>query len=203
MKTSSFKKETIWFLGLFILIFAAVFSAVTILDISKNLPAVDSFVFSISEQTQQKESPQCIPTEKENSISIPKINITAPLVFTEEEDIDFKKELDKGVVHYPESIMPGEQGTAIFLGHSAPTGWPKIKHDWVFSKLNSLADGDNVYIYYNGCQYVYTVFGKYFLDKGEEIPEQAMTENESNIILISCWPPGKDFRRIAIVAKQQ
>ena len=64
MRTSSFKKEKIWFLKLFILIFAAVFSAVTILDISKNIPTVDSFVFSVSKQAQQKQGPQCIPTEK-------------------------------------------------------------------------------------------------------------------------------------------
>jgi len=135
-----------------------------------------------------------------NKILIPKIGIEAPLVFPEESDSDFTDDLNRGVVYFPESKLPGEKGEAVFLGHSAPLGWPKIRYDWVFSDLNKLESGDEVYVFFEDCQYVYQVRKKYFLDRGEDLPELE-SGSQSVLTLISCWPQGKDFRRIAIRAE--
>ncbi len=138
---------------------------------------------------------------KEGSIEIPKIGITAPLVFAESSDQkDLEKALDLGVVHFPDSVLPGQAGQTIILGHSAPPGWPRIKYDWVFTDLNELVEGDNIYVFFNNKKYEYIVTRKAFLERGEEVSQDGLTKNINMVILISCWPPGKDIQRIAVEA---
>jgi sortase A len=156
-----------------------------------------------TEKVQQKEEQKIKEQkteefyEKEDSIKIPKIKISAPLIVVGKED-EVKKALDRGVVLWPSSALPGEKGQVIILGHSAPPNWPKIKYDWVFSNLNSLEKGDEILIYFKKKKYVYRVEEKIFLNRGQELPK---TDPEKSVLfLISCWPPGKDFRRIAIEA---
>ena len=141
-------------------------------------------------------------SEKNNFIEIPKLNMEAPIVFTENADSEnLEKMLDKGVTHFPSSVLPLENGTTIFLGHSAPAGWPKIKHDWVFSDIVKLEKGDEILIYFDNKKITYYVTDKIFLEKGEEIPEQGLTNSQNTLVLISCWPPGKDSKRIAIISE--
>ena len=141
--------------------------------------------------------------EKEGSIEIPKINIFAPLVFTESSDEkEIERALSLGVVHFFDSVFPGQKGQTIFLGHSAPPGWPKIKYDWVFSDLNNLVEGDEIIIYFNQKKFSYYTTEKLFLEKGEELPDQNLTNSKNVLILVSCWPPGQDIKRIAIVAEK-
>lgn len=140
-----------------------------------------------------------IYTEKENSLEIPAIGIFAPIVFSEKIDkTSMAKDLDKGVAYYPGSVLPGQKGQIVILGHSAPSNWPKIKYDWVFSKINDLKAGDEIIINLENRQYVYIVEDKEIIKKGEEINLGLAAENFNNLILVSCWPPGKDIQRIAV-----
>jgi len=137
--------------------------------------------------------------EKENSIEVPKIEVLAPLKFVENIE-DVHKTLDIGVVHYPDSVLPGEEGQTIVLGHSAPPNWPDIKYDNVFSLINELEKGDEVFVYFNHKEYIYSVETKVFLEIGQDIPESNLTNSENMLVLISCWPPGKNIKRIAVTA---
>ena len=150
-------------------------------------------------EVQAIETEKVADIAKEDSIEIPKIGITAPLVFINNVD-EAHAALDRGVVLYPTSVLPGVLGQTIILGHSAPEGWPMIKHDWVFSDLNNLVAGDEFVIYYQGKKLTYSVVDKIFLDRGEEIPVNGLTKTNNMVVLISCWPPGKDLRRIAVEA---
>ncbi len=147
---------------------------------------------------EEKEKPLA---ENTGSIEIPKLNVSAPLVFNE---TVIRKELfqalDNGVVFYPTSVLPTESGQSVFLGHSGPPKRPRLKYDWVFSRLNELKEGDLIYLYFNGEKFTYTVRHTVFLDRGEQIPEHPLTNLGNVIILVSCWPPGKDVRRIAVMA---
>lgn len=138
-------------------------------------------------------------SEKENSIEIPKIDISAPIVSVKSEK-EIKTALDRGVVLFPGSALPGQRGKTIIEGHSAPPGWPKIKYDWVFSRLNELEEGDEVNLNFNHQRFNYYVSRKIFLNRGEEIPPTDLTNSDNILLLISCWPPGKDFKRIAVEA---
>ena len=142
-------------------------------------------------------------TGKENSIEIPKIGITAPIIFSQSDSNgDMALALKKGVVFYPDSVLPGKEGKTVILGHSAPPGWPKINYDWVFTRINELEAGDEILLYFEHKKYPYRVTLKTFLKKGDEIPNNS-SESPSSLVLLSCWPPGIDQKRIAVTAELQ
>jgi len=140
-------------------------------------------------------------TDKEDGIDIPKLGISAPLIFPEgNSDKDFKIALKKGVVYYPDSVLPGQKGTAIILGHSSPSNWPKINYDWVFSNISKLGAGDEILIFFGHRQYIYKVVEARILEQGAEIPADWLLSEQANLVLLSCWPPGKDYKRFGILA---
>lgn len=148
---------------------------------------------------EQKEFPL---TEKENSLEIQKFGLEVPLVFAKSIEIkDMKQDLKSGVVVYPGSNPPGQEGKLIVLGHSSPPGWPKIRYDWVFSKLGELEVGDDVLINFDHYQYDFKVTNKIFLEKGEQIPESELNDSKQFLYLVTCWPPGKNFKRLVVEAE--
>lgn len=210
------KKENRILVKYFVLIFLISVLIINWLEISWlfNYKAIFGLVSSAFESKiiakssdifEKKELPAPLknfePSDKENSLEIPKIEVSVPLVFPEnQKEKDLYKLLDKGVVHFPNSALPGEAGQTIILGHSAPPYWPKIKYDWwIFTRLDELEEGDEIFIYFNHQKYTFSVAKKIFLDKGEEVPK-LLTSSENVLVLISCWPPGKNIRRIAVMA---
>ena len=138
-------------------------------------------------------------TNPKSQISIPKINVTAPLLFAENSNEQYlQKLLKQGVVAYPGSVLPGKEGISIMLGHSAPSGWPKINYDWVFSDLNELKENDVVLVSFGQQTYSYVVTKKFILNKGQDIPIERVSAASSVIVLLTCWPPGVDYKRIAV-----
>lgn len=141
-------------------------------------------------------------TEKQNTLEIPKISISVPIIFSTNADKGaITKDLDSGVVYYPGSVYPGQIGQMIILGHSAPPGWPKVRHDWAFTDLDKLVPGDSIMIDLNNKQYTYIVKTKNIIKKGADVPTDISSANSNVLTLISCWPPGKDYQRIAVTAK--
>jgi len=141
--------------------------------------------------------------QKEDSIEIPKIEVDVPLIFVDSsEEKKIVAGLDLGVVHFPSSVLPGQVGQTIILGHSAPAHWPKVKYYHVFVRLNELVEGDEIYLYFEHKKYQYIVSGKFFLEKGEKIP-QGLTNNKNVLYLVSCWPPETGIKRIAVEAQQK
>lgn len=154
---------------------------------------------STADNKQQVKYPY---SSKTNTIEIPSIEISAPIILSQSTNISaLTKDLDKGVVFYPSSVLPGQNGQTIVLGHSAPPNWPKIKHDWVFSDLNDLEYGDQIRFYFDNKEYIYYVREKKILEKGQEIISTPLISKGNILILVSCWPPGKDYQRIAVQAE--
>jgi len=142
--------------------------------------------------------------QKEDSLEIPKIGIDVPLVLIDSLEIkEIEKGLDLGVVHFADSVLPGQDGQTIILGHSAPPHWPKMKYYWVFIRINELTDGDEIHIFFNNRKYEYKVTAKFFLESGDEIPQDHLTDAKNMLYLVSCWPPETGTRRIAVEAKLQ
>lgn len=139
--------------------------------------------------------------DRENSLEIPSLGLVTSLVKGKTTNVaSLEKDLDNGVVYYPGSVDPGKNGQIIVLGHSAPPGWPRIKHDWVFTDINSLKPGDQIILYFDNARYVYSVTDKEIIHKGQDIAVGEVT-NKNVLTLISCWPPGKDQDRIAVSAE--
>ena len=132
-------------------------------------------------------------------LSIPKLGLAVPIITAATTDVDVVHGLlDSGVVLYPGSAPFGTAGQTVILGHSAPTGWPTIKYDWVFSRLNELKSGDMIVITYNNETRYYSVVTTRVVDKQNGVPEPTVAGN--SLALVSCWPPGKDLNRIVVEA---
>jgi len=141
-------------------------------------------------------------TDKQSVIEIPSISIEAPIVFAKSTDAkSISKELEGGVVYYPGSVYPGQQGQIVVLGHSAPSGWPKVRYDWVFSDLEKLKVGDSILVHLNNKRYTYIVKETRIIKVGADVPSIDYSNSKNVLTLISCWPPGKDYQRIAVVAE--
>ena len=141
-------------------------------------------------------------TDKINTLEVPKISISVPIVFaTSTNNSVLHKQLDSGVVYYPGSVYPGQTGQIVILGHSAPLGWPHIKYDWAFTDLDKLEPGDNIFIDLNNKQYTYVVKQKMIIKRGADVPTEGLDADNNILTLISCWPPGKDYQRIAVVSE--
>lgn len=155
-----------------------------------------------SQDTTTAEAIKTNYTDKQNTLEIPKISISVQIVFSASTDkTAIEKDLDLGTVYYPGSVYPGQNGQAIILGHSAPPGWPNIKHDWVFTNLDKLTIGDIILIDLNNKQYKYIVRSKTIIQRGADVPVDELSVKNNVLTLISCWPPGKDYQRIAVVTE--
>lgn len=141
-------------------------------------------------------------TNENDSLDIPELDVSSPLIIGETTDTkELEKLLKYGVVYYPGSVLPGEEGKTIILGHSSHPSWPKVNYNWVFTNLNELERGDEIVINFNNEKYTYRVRGTNYIKKGEKVESRYLTDTGNMLMLVSCWPPGKDAERIVVEAE--
>lgn len=137
-------------------------------------------------------------TDKQNTLELPSLSLSLPIIFSKTaEKSAITKDLNKGVVYYPGSVYPGQPGQIVILGHSAPPNWPNSQV-WQFTRLSELNPGDVVLIDLNNKQYKYVVKSRTIIERGESVPASNNVANANVMTLISCWPPGEDYQRIAV-----
>lgn len=143
------------------------------------------------------------PTSR-NEVIIPKINVQIPVVYdvgtTEESAIE--NSLEDGVVHYPTTAKPGEQGNAAFFGHSSNNIFNKGKYKFAFVLLHTLVEGDTFYLTYNGKVYVYKVISRTVVNPDQVGVLNPVPGETATATLITCDPPGTSLRRLVVVGRQ-
>lgn len=136
-----------------------------------------------------------------DTISIPKINVNAPVVYQPSVDeTAIENSLENGVVHYGNTAVPGQVGNVAIFGHSSNDWWEPGNYKFVFVLLDKLAPGDQVTIDYNSQRYVYQVTGSQVVD-----PTDVGVLNPTStptLTLITCTPPGTSLRRLVVTARQ-
>ncbi len=138
---------------------------------------------------------------KPDSIVIEKIGLEAPLVFvtgTSQKELD--SALNRGVIVYPGSKMPDENGDFFLSGHSSTYSWNKTKYGQVFAALDRLEAGDLVIIYYGTHKYNYKVTKKY-ITTPDKVAVSAET-SQKMITLYTCWPVGTSLKRLIVEGVQ-
>lgn len=138
-------------------------------------------------------------TFTDNTLSIPKINVKAPIIWdvTSGADLntDLLSALRNGVVRYPETALPDQVGNVFLTGHSSNYWWDKGRYKTVFALLDKLVVGDTIYIKYNGVLYTYNVTGQKIVKPTETAVLRATPTPE--LSLMTCTPTGTTlFRRI-------
>jgi len=144
------------------------------------------------------------PLPSNARLVIDSIGVNAPIVFDVPADNDIiYKNLERGVVHYSSSVKPGQPGAAVVLGHSSAYPWYKGDYGSVFALLTKLKPGDKFYVQYeDGRLFIYSVRQSIVFNPlaPDDRLSQLETTDGSSIILVSCWPVGTNYRRIAVQA---
>lgn len=146
------------------------------------------------------------PTAKvgpESLIIIPKINVEVPVVYNTPSiaEADIQASLENGVVHYPTTPKPGENGNVVVVGHSSNNLLNRGKYKFAFVLLNRLEVGDTITMQYNSKRYVYKVYEKIIV-KPDEVGVLGPTDKKASLSLITCDPPGTSINRLVVRAEQ-
>lgn len=135
-------------------------------------------------------------SEQSDSISIPKLGIKAPIVSAAgETQKQLNEALNKGVVLYPGSKLPGQNGEIFLTGHSSTYIWNKTPYGQIFALLDKLEAGDIVTVYYQNRQYDYRINNKQVLTPSQT---QLSESNRPTLTLMTCWPIGTSLKRLVV-----
>lgn len=158
-----------------------------------------------AEQLQQsgQEIKTVVPRDENFGIVIPKIGANSAVVA----DVDWKDErayqqaLTKGVAHAKDTAKPGEQGNIFLFAHSGVDFYEALRYNAVFYLINKLQTGDEIDIFYQGRQFVYTVTEKKTVPASDLSSILGTNESET-LILMTCWPAGTTFSRLLVTAER-
>lgn len=137
-------------------------------------------------------------------VIIPKINVEIPVDYSETStnENDIENDLESGVVHYPTTVMPGQNGNTAFFGHSSNNIFNKGKYKFAFVLLHTLVPGDTFYLTYNDKVFVYTVISKNIVSPNDVAVLGPVAGQTATATLITCDPPGTSLNRLIIVGQQ-
>lgn len=145
-----------------------------------------------------------IASSGKTEVIIPKINVEIPVVYglTTNAESVIENNLEDGVVHYPSTEVPGQQGNVAIFGHSSNNIFNKGKYKFAFVLLHELRAGDTFYLTYNKQVFAYKVITRKVVDPSEigvldDVPGQSATAT-----LITCDPPGTSLHRLVVVGEQ-
>lgn len=136
------------------------------------------------------------------SIKIPSLGVSAPIVWASDNNKEkLQAQLLEGVVHYPETALPGETGNGVYVGHSSNYWWETSDYNTVFGLIDKLETGDEVIINYEGQDYNYEVTSNKSVPKDSgEIWERS---DKQKITLVTCWPRGTNIKNFFVRAALQ
>ncbi len=137
-------------------------------------------------------------------VIIPKINVEIPLVFGQKsiKEEDIQTGLESGVVHYPTTSLPGQNGNSAFFGHSSNNIFNKGKYKFAFVLLHMLEKGDTFYLTYENKVYAYKVFDKKVVEPSQVDVLDPIPGKTATATLITCDPPGTSLRRLVVIGEQ-
>jgi LPXTG-site transpeptidase (sortase) family protein len=137
-------------------------------------------------------------------IIIPKINVEIPVNYSETStnEATIENDLESGAVHYPTTVLPGQQGNAAFFGHSSNNILNPGKYKFAFVLLHTLVPGDTFYLTYNDQVYVYKIISKNVVSPSDVAVLGSVAGQTATATLITCDPPGTSLNRLIIVGQQ-
>jgi sortase A len=131
------------------------------------------------------------------TITIPKLRIDSATVAIGGED------LNKSLIQYPGTALPGRRGNAVIFGHSIlPIFYNPKNYIAMFSLLPSLKKGDFIYVNYDGVSYTFKVEVMFeVLPTDIQVLDQ--DSSDSFLTLVTCVPPGDpgDPKRLVVRAR--
>lgn len=150
--------------------------------------------------------------ERKYALSIPSLDVYAPVMvpsklFWDVQQWDlFERQMQvamkQGVVAYPHSVQPGEDGVLVIAGHSSPPGETSTQNLYgkVFESLPNLADGDEIILRNEGADVTYVVRSSHVVPV-DDTSVLAQTGGKGILKIITCFPIGTTKERLVITAE--
>jgi LPXTG-site transpeptidase (sortase) family protein len=137
-------------------------------------------------------------------VIIPKINVEIPVDYSETStnEASIENDLEGGVVHYPTTVQPGQDGNTAFFGHSSNNIFNPGKYKFAFVLLHTLVNGDTFYLTYNDKIYVYKVISHTIVSPSDVGVLGPVSGQTATATLITCDPPGTSINRLVVVGQQ-
>lgn len=137
-------------------------------------------------------------------VIIPKINVEIPVNYNETstDESVIENDLQDGVVHYPTTSLPGQDGNAAFFGHSSNNIFNSGKYKFAFVLLHTIVPGDTFYLTYSSKVYVYKVISRNIVDPSDVSVLDPIAGQTATATLITCDPPGTSLHRLIVVGQQ-
>lgn len=141
----------------------------------------------------------------ESKLIIPKINVDVPIVFDTTPDYDAQmKAMEKGVAWFGipgANSKPGQVGNTVISGHSSNDIIDAGSYKFIFARLDSLSNGDLVYVNYKNQRYTYQVKKKEVVAPSE-VDKLVYDTKKPVLTLITCTPLGTSLNRLLVTAEQ-
>ena len=134
-------------------------------------------------------------------IVIPKLVINSKVI----KNVDpydakiYQKALTQGVAHAQGSSLPGQIGNIFIFSHSSENFYEATRYNSIFYLLSKLEMGDTITLYYEGNRFDYHVVEKKIVNPNE-INYLSGKSAKPVLTLMTCYPPGTNFKRLIIVA---
>lgn len=177
------KKRVILFLSIFLIGFGAWFVSSNVYQFAKGYYAVkytkpvakpvEMVEESEKEETTEKELYPVRPKigEEIGELYIPKLDATLPIFHGTDED-----ELEKGVGHFADSVLPGEKDNSVLSGH----------RDTVFRKLGEVGVGDLLIVRTAAGEFKYKVSKVRIVDEDDRTV--IVPKPKATLTVTTCYP---------------
>ena len=158
---------------------------------------------------QPSRSVQNIPIINTSSVSsdplvvIPKINVEIPVIYDVDtiDETAVEKGLERGVVHYADTAVPGQNGNVVIVGHSSNNILNPGKYKFAFTLLHDLQAGDTFYLQKDSKRYTYQVYKRQVVSPND-VSVLGLADKPATATLITCDPPGTSNNRLVVTAEQ-
>ena len=129
------------------------------------------------------------------TLSIPKLGIKDAYVIISGDD------LNRSLIHYGGTGLPGQYGTAVIFGHSVlPQFYSPNNYKSIFSTLPTLKTGDEIIVRYDSVAYRYVVY-EMIVTEANDLTPLSQRFDDSYVTLITCVPPGTYWKRLNVRAR--
>ena len=137
------------------------------------------------------------PTISTYTINIPSLGIGEATVDLNSDD------LSVSLVHYPQTALPGQNGSPVVFGHSTlPQFFDPQDYTTIFSTLPTIELGSSIFVTSNGIKYTYKVNDIYQV-KPEQVEVLRQEFDKKSLKLITCVPAGTKLKRLVVEAVLQ
>jgi sortase A len=136
-------------------------------------------------------------------VVIPKINVEIPVIYDVNtiDESAVEKSLERGVVHYADTAVPGQNGNVVIVGHSSNNILNPGKYKFAFTLLHDLQSGDTFYLQKDGKRYTYQVYKRQIVSPND-VSVLGLADKPATATLITCDPPGTSNNRLVVTAQQ-